>query len=185
MTLTSITLAWRLFARRGWVVVFCALVVSCSSQPTIHRNSTVPSARPSVTPPDNTDSTHAVLDAHNAERTRHRLPSLVLNPQLTLAAEEHAADMAHRGKMSHRGGDGSSPFDRIEQAHYSFQAAAENVAYGFDQVDEVMVGWMHSAGHRRNILGPYSEIGVGRVIAPGGTSYWCVTFGRPASADFR
>ena len=60
-----------------------------------------------------------------------------------------------------------------------FQAAAENVAYGFDDVDSVMAGWMRSPGHRRNILGKFSEIGVGRAIARDGASYWCVTFGTP------
>ena len=185
MTLTRSILTHCWLARRGWVVGLCALIVSCSSPPPIRRNSSVPSAGSITAIPHDPDLIHSVLDAHNAERIRKRLPPLVLNPQLTQAAEEHAADMARRGKMTHRGGDGSSPFDRIEQVHYSFEAAAENVAYGFDRVEEVMAGWMRSPGHRRNILGPYTEIGVGRVIAPAGTSYWCVTFGNPASVDFR
>lgn len=85
--------------------------------------------------------------------------------------------MARRGKMSHRGSDGSTPFDRITQVGYQYWAAAENVAYGFDRVDEVMAGWMRSAGHRRNILGPYREIGVGHAVGTTGRSFWCVTFG--------
>ena len=87
--------------------------------------------------------------------------------------------MAGRRKMAHKGGDGSSPFDRMKRTGYDFRAAAENVAYGFDDVDSVMAGWMRSPGHRRNILGRFSEIGVGRAIARDGASYWCVTFGTP------
>ena len=55
--------------------------------------------------------------------------------------------------MAHKGGDGSSPFDRMKRQGIAFRAAAENVAYGFDDVESVMAGWMRSPGHRRNILG--------------------------------
>ncbi len=112
------------------------------------------------------------------------MPALALNPELSIAAEGHADDMARRGRMAHRGGDGSSPFDRIKRVGYSFQGAGENVAYGFDRVDLVMSAWMKSPGHRRNILGDYSEIGVGRAIAQAGASYWCVTFGTPSARQF-
>lgn len=125
-----------------------------------------------------------LLAAHNAERARRHLPPVVLDAVLTRAAQIHADDMARRGKMSHRGGDGSSPFERMERVGYSFRAAAENVAAGYDGVDSVMLGWMHSPGHRRNILGPYAAIGVGSATAPGGVSYWCVTFATPARTDF-
>ena len=101
-------------------------------------------------------------------------------PDLEAAAMEHARDMADRHKMAHRGGDGSSPFDRMKRQGYRFRTAAENVAYGFEDVDSVMTGWMKSPGHRRNILGNFSEIGVGRAIARDGASYWCVTFGTPS-----
>jgi uncharacterized protein YkwD len=107
------------------------------------------------------------------------LPPLFVDPVLEAAAIEHARDMADRRKMGHKGGDGSSPFDRMKRQGYEFQVAAENVAYGFDDVDSVMAGWMRSPGHRRNILGKFSEIGVGRAIASDGASYWCVTFGTP------
>lgn len=122
-----------------------------------------------------------VVEAHNAYRAKAGLTPLVVNPELEAAADEQARDMAKRRKMGHKGGDGSSPFDRMKRQGYTFRAAAENVAYGFDDVGEVMTGWMKSPGHRRNILGNFSEIGVGRVIARDGASYWCVTFGTPSA----
>ena len=124
-----------------------------------------------------------VVAAHNAERARRRLPPLVESPRLDAAAEVQALDMASRRRMSHKGSDGSSPFDRINRQGYSFRAAAENVAYGFAEVDQVMAGWMHSPGHRRNILGDYAEIGVGRATDASGTAYWSVTFGTPRSGQ--
>ncbi len=175
--------AW---TRLGAVLLACACIGSCSTFRTPARPAAVRPTSPVhlAPPPADRDVNEAILQAHNVERTRRRRPPLVLNPELTQAAQAHADDMARRGKMAHRGGDGSSPFERMKRVGYSFQAAGENVAYGFDRVDAVMAGWMHSPGHRRNILGDYTEIGVGRAIAPGGVLYYCVTFGTPGAGDF-
>ena len=184
VNLLAFSLTRRWLTPRALVSFACALLISCTSPTPIQRHPMVPRTGSISTFDEDLDLNRAVLAAHNVERAQKHLSPLNLNHQLTQAAEKHAADMARRGKMTHRGGDGSSPFDRIAAAHYSFQAAAENVAYGFDQVDQVMTGWMRSPGHRRNILGSYAEIGVGRVIAPGDISYWCVTFGNPTTSDF-
>ena len=125
------------------------------------------------------DISGQVVEAHNVERARRRLPPLTCNAELGSAALSHAEDMARRRKMSHRGGDGSSPFDRIGAAGYRYRAAGENVAYGFDDVGSVMQGWMKSPGHRRNILGDYAEMGVGRATGKDGATYWAVCFGTP------
>jgi uncharacterized protein YkwD len=139
-----------------------------------------PSSRPEASGPSQaTDSSEALIKAHNARRAKAGLPPFFPNPLLDAAAVGHARDMADRRKMAHRGGDSSSPFERIGRQGYRYREAGENVAYGFDDVESVMAGWMRSPGHRRNILGHYSEIGVGRAIAKDGASYWCVTFGTP------
>jgi len=153
-------------------------VSSCSSP----RSVAPPAAirREAPDPAEGSDVAGRVVEAHNVERARRRLPPLVLDPELGSAAMAHAGDMAGRRRMSHRGGDGSSPFDRIGRAGYRYRAAGENVAYGFDDVGSVMAGWMRSPGHRRNILGDYAEIGVGRATGKDGAAYWCVTFGTPS-----
>ncbi len=87
--------------------------------------------------------------------------------------------MAGRQKMGHKGSDGSSPFDRIAREGYAYRSAGENVASGFPDVDGVRAGWLRSPGHRRNILGDFAEIGVGRAADPLGRTYWSVTFGTP------
>ncbi|HEV3122295.1 MAG TPA: CAP domain-containing protein [Isosphaeraceae bacterium] len=116
---------------------------------------------------------------HNKERARAGLPPLSPSPVLTAAAQAHAADMARRQWMSHRGGDFSSPARRIEHAGYSFTAMGENVAAGQTTPEEAMRAWMRSPGHRHNVLGHYSEIGVGVARASNGWLYWCVDFGKP------
>lgn len=121
-----------------------------------------------------------LVEAHNREREKADLPPLSVDPRLEEAARRHALDMAARSRMSHKGSDGSSPFQRMEKQGYHFRRAAENVAAGASTVDSVMEGWMKSPPHRRNILGPYTQIGASLATDSDGLSYWCVTFGDPS-----
>jgi uncharacterized protein YkwD len=121
----------------------------------------------------------ALVAAHNRERAAANLPPLAANPKLTAAAEAHARDMAEHDKMSHEGSDGSTPDQRIQRQGYHFKNSAENVAEGYETVDEVMKGWMNSPHHKANILGDFTEMGGARASSEDGKPYWCVTFGRP------
>ena len=162
------------------VLASAAGAASCVAPRSTPEASPRPAPRREVPDPgDPSELSGRVVEAHNARRAKAGLPPLLENPRLGAAATEHARDMAGRRKMAHKGVDGSSPFDRMTREGYGFRSAAENVAYGFDDVDSVMAGWMRSPGHRRNILGKFSEIGVGRATARDGASYWCVTFGTP------
>jgi len=125
------------------------------------------------------DTLKKLIDAHNDEREKKDLPPLEENDALKKAAQAHADDMAKRRKMDHTGGDGSTPFKRIEKAGYRYQRAGENIAYGQRGLDELMDAWMTSPGHKRNILGKFKQIGVAYAIDEDGTPYWCVTFGTP------
>lgn len=121
----------------------------------------------------------SLIEAHNEERAAADLPPLERNEQLEAAAEAHARDMAENEMMSHEGSDKSEPAERVERAGYHYRETAENVARGQRTVGEVITGWMESPKHKKNILGPYSEIGVARVKSKRGESYWCAVFGRP------
>jgi uncharacterized protein YkwD len=121
-----------------------------------------------------------VVKAHNRARADARLPALATSPKLLQAARHHAQDMAARGKMSHKGSDGSSVVERITAQGYQYRRAGENIAAGHFTIDELMRGWMKSPPHKRNILGSFSQIGVAYATAENGKRYWCVTFGLPA-----
>jgi uncharacterized protein YkwD len=120
-----------------------------------------------------------LVEAHNRVRAAHHLAPLVVNGSLEAAARGHARDMARREWMSHRSRDGSSPFRRMADQGYVFRRAGENVAAGYPSVEAVIRGWMRSPGHRRNIVGRFSQIGAACATAKSGTPYWCVTFGEP------
>ena len=74
--------------------------------------------------------------------------------------------------FAHDGRNGSQPADRIRAAGYLSSGGAwrigENLAWGTGDLAtprSIMSAWMHSAGHRANILMPqYRQVGFG-VIA--------------------
>ncbi len=139
-----------------------------------------PAPRPAPSSASTAGAFSGLIEAHNRARARAGLAPLALNERLVAAARGHADDMAAHRRMSHRGSDGSSPFRRMARAGYAYQSAGENVAYGQRSLDTLMSDWMHSPGHRRNILGKFSEIGAAYATDERGTPYWCVTFGTPA-----
>src|SRR4051794_3611872 len=103
-----------------------------------------------------------ILDLVNVERAKAGCGALTLNSKLTAAAQAHTTDMATHNFFSHDSRDGRSPFDRIKAAGYSFSAAAENIAAGSTTAAGAMDQWMHSAGHKANILNcTYVHLGVG------------------------
>lgn len=85
-----------------------------------------------------------------------------------------AAQMARDDRLGH--GDWAGRFRR----QFPGTAGSENVAAGQRSPAEVVGDWMTSAGHRANILGPYTAIGVGVATASGGTAYWCADFASPS-----
>jgi len=120
-----------------------------------------------------------VLEAHNRERAKEKLPPLEADPALAKAAQAHADDMAAHHKMSHEGSDGSTPFDRLKRQGYHYQSAAENVAEGYRTADDVMAGWMDSPPHRANILGKFSRAGFAVARDDKGYPYWAAEFATP------
>src|SRR4051812_8012312 len=94
----------------------------------------------------------AMLAAVNAERKRAGSPPLSANSKLDQAAQHHAADMLARNYFAHESPERHTVRERAKDAGYDWRAIGENIAEGQMSVTEVMNTWMHSPGHRRNIL---------------------------------
>ena len=109
----------------------------------------------------------SLLAATNAEREANGEADLQINGELTAAAQAKAADMVAKNYWAHVSPSGETPWDFIDQTGYSYVGAGENLAYGFNSLDEVMTGWMNSPTHRANVLkAAYSEVGFSIVTAP-------------------
>lgn len=122
-----------------------------------------------------------LLELTNRERKKNDLPPLKPTPLLFQAARDHSANMAKQGKMEHEL-DGKNPFHRIKATGYQYRNAGENIAFGNVPVEEIMVGWMKSELHRKNILHKeFTEIGLGLARDKKGAIYYTQVFGRPRS----
>ncbi len=100
---------------------------------------------------------------------------LTQNELLVQAAQGHSDDMLAHGSMSHTGSDGSGPGDRISRTGYRASWWGENVAWNYRSVEQVMAGWLGSAGHCTNIMNPnFTEFGAGEA-----GYYWTQVFARP------
>jgi uncharacterized protein YkwD len=116
----------------------------------------------------------------NTRRIEHGLRPLRLVPAVIRAAQNHSRDQARMQLMTHTGSDGSSCGDRLTRQGYRWSAWGENVAMGYPTARSVVRAWMHSAGHRANILNPrFRDVGVGLRRSADGTPYWTLDLARP------
>lgn len=130
-----------------------------------------PAPAPPVDPAPSPAAT--VVELTNQRRAAAGRARLVVDPALTSAAQQHSADQANRGSMGHVGSNGSNVGQRIQANGGSFRVAGENVAFGYRTPQSVVVGWMNSPGHQRNMLNPsFTRIGVAVVRSADGTPYW-------------
>ncbi len=121
-----------------------------------------------------------VVTATNAERARHRLGLLTVDPRLAAAAQGHSEDMVRRAFFAHENPDGAQVWDRAVATGYAYRKVAENIAAGQPTAADVVRGWMDSPGHRANILdAELTQIGVGRATGGSYGVYWTQVFGRP------
>jgi uncharacterized protein YkwD len=118
----------------------------------------------------------------NMERTHYRRVALQANPRLMRAAQLQADQMAQAGHMAHVLPHARYPRtqDRIAAADYHWNMLGENVAFGQSSASRVVDSWMHSRGHRANILNTgFTEMGAGYAVDRSGRPYYVQVFGRP------
>ncbi|TPM54109.1 CAP domain-containing protein [Mesorhizobium sp. B2-2-4] len=124
-------------------------------------------------------SSSATATLANLRAAAGRTP-LTADTQLEQAALQQAGYMASRTRMSHTTGWGKDFASRMKD-NGVHGAAAENIAEGrFDQ-QKLFDIWMHSTGHRRNILDPdFSRFGLAYVRDGRDPSlrYWALVLGR-------
>lgn len=104
----------------------------------------------------------------NSFRAQHRLPALSPSAALSGMAYSHAADMASRRSLDHKG----------FRERMVGSTGAENVAYGCADEDCATRMWAKSAGHRRNMLMQgVSSYGIASATASDGRRYWALEIG--------
>jgi uncharacterized protein YkwD len=123
-----------------------------------------------------------ILYLINVERQKAGLAPLAWNAEMTESARWFAQDAVETmpsGYCGHTDSLGRSSNQRIRDAGYSgYGSTAENAMCGYIPPDTTVQGWMHSPGHRTNILNPeLREAGVGYYLNAAGTGYSVLDLG--------
>lgn len=102
-----------------------------------------------------------VVRLTNIEREANGLGTVSLDPKLSEAAAQKAADMVARDYWAHVSPIGTQPWSFVTGAGYSYRYAGENLARDFSDATSVVKAWMASPSHRENLLNPrYQDIGI-------------------------
>ncbi|WP_254509939.1 CAP domain-containing protein [Anatilimnocola floriformis] len=137
---------------------------------------TTASARAENGKPDSDKTRADLLKLHNRERREDGEKPLKLNSKLSEAAQEYAEYLAKSGEFSHSAKGTMS--SRVKDAGYKPRAVGENIAVGQKSTSSVLKSWMHSEGHKKNILSDkYSEVGFGIAKDKKGRLLWVTDFG--------
>jgi uncharacterized protein YkwD len=111
----------------------------------------------------------ATLCLVNKRRASHGLRRLRGDADLRQAAQRYARDMVERAFFSHVSPGGSDLVDRLKASGFISPSEAwlvgENLAWGSGELGSpraIVRQWMHSPGHRANILQPrFRHVGIG------------------------
>jgi uncharacterized protein YkwD len=119
-------------------------------------------------------------------RRRAGKPVFAAVDLLARSAGRKSGDMLRCDEFDHGacGRDFDFWMQRVGYLRGGCWRAAENIAWGtgsLGSVRSIFRNWIHSAGHRRNILGPFEDLGVGLRVGAlegiGGAHVWTQHFG--------
>jgi len=117
--------------------------------------------------------TQRVFDDTNEVRAEAGTTPLVRNSALDKVAMDWAKQQSDNGAMSH------NP-NYSTQIPSGWSHAGENVAAGYTYT-QVVPAWKASAEHYKNLVGDYTDLGIGEYTGADGRTYWVQEFAKYAS----
>ena len=134
-------------------------VPTATSKPTA---TPAPTATPVPTSGSMSADEQKMINLVNQDRAANGLKPLVFDATLRLPALKHSQDMSQSSFFSHTSPNYGTFSQRLKASGVKYSSAGENIAM-YGSVEAAEVGFMNSAGHRANILGDYTRIGIGIV----------------------
>ena len=98
----------------------------------------------------------------NQDRKNNGRATLTLDAELSRIARIKSADMRDQGYFAHESPTYGDVRAMLRRFGYPFSSAGENIAHHAN-VDKAQAAFMTSAGHRKNILGTWTKVGIGIV----------------------
>ena len=132
--------------------------------------------KPTATkPPADTSFNEQILAAVNQFRAANGQPPLTMNQDMVETAAIHSDAMA-KGTVPFGHANFDLRFKYVAAKLGGVDAFAENVAMGYMDAKQVVNGWAHSPGHRKNMLGNYNLTGIATATAADGQIYFTQIF---------
>ncbi len=157
----------RPFYFKIWFVLLCFAVlacnVSCSKDGSIE----------DIEKQEALSISESILQLVNVHRVSIGKQTLATNTLATQLAKEHTLFMINQKEISHDHFD-----DRADRLFDEENATnvGENVAAGQQSAQDVMTAWLNSSGHRENIEGNFTHIGIGVIKNDTGKYYYTQLF---------
>ena len=134
-----------------------------------------PEQKPDETPDAEQTLAEQVIALVNSYRAQNGLSAVTYDKTLQKAADVRATELG--SSFSHTRPNGTRCFTAFDEAGVSYRGAGENIAMGQSSAEEVMDDWMHSDGHRANILNAsFTKIAVGVYENANGRLCWAQEF---------
>ena len=152
------------------VAVALAAVILASSGGVATSLAVAPAAQASSTQSEIDAAVTEILNQTNQERANVGLAPLKLNAAMNTVAQNWTQSMATQQSMIH------NP-DYQTQLPQPWIRVGENVGQGYTK-DTIVAAWMASPGHKANILGDFTHIGIGYWIDDAGRGWFTQDFGK-------
>ncbi len=116
-----------------------------------------------------------ILKLVNEYRDSKGLSAITTNETANQLAVDHSKYMIAKGNINHDNFD--QKFKTLREKENA-TSIAENVASSYPDAKSVMEGWINSKGHRDNLEGNFTHIGIAAVKNENGRYYYTQIFYR-------
>jgi uncharacterized protein YkwD len=125
--------------------------------------------------PNELSITDEILKLVNEHRKNNGISELIKNQTAEELAIDHTKYMISINEINHDNFDAKF---KVLKEKENARTMGENVAAGYRDAESVMKGWLESQGHRENIEGNYTHIGIAAIKNDRGQYYYTQIFYR-------